>query len=41
MGTAIITANSTIESPYPRWNVVAVRSPTAVPHAKVAATAAQ
>ncbi len=40
-GTQISPANSTIERKYPRWKVYAVRSPTAVPSAKVATTAAQ
>ena len=37
----MIAANSSPEAKYPSPNVVAVRSPTAVPIANVATTAAQ
>ncbi len=37
-GIAIRTVNATPETKYPRWSVVAVMSPAAVPRAKVAMT---
>ena len=40
-GTAITTAKRTPEARKPRWRVYAVRSPAAVPRAKVAQTVAQ
>ena len=40
-GIAMIAANKTAEGRYPRFSVIAVRSPAAVPRAKVAKTAAQ
>jgi hypothetical protein len=40
-GIMMITKNSTTEERYPRARVVAVKSPRAVPSAKVANTVAQ
>ena len=40
-GTAIRIVNATPDTRYPRWNVVAVMSPTAVPSAKVEITVNQ
>ncbi len=40
-GIAISIVNTTPETKYPRWKVVAVMSPVAVPSAKVAITVSQ
>jgi len=40
-GTAINAANTTPDTKYPRWSVIAVMSPAAVPSANVDITVSQ